>query len=59
METLQKKFQASLRQEIVPQAWKQATVVPLHKKGDMYDINNYRPVSLLNTSGKFDGEDSV
>ena len=52
VETLQKMFQASLRQEIVPQAWKQATVVPLHKKGDRCDINNYRPVSLLNTSGK-------
>ena len=45
-------FQASLWQEIVPQAWKRATVVPLHKKGDRCDINNYRPVSLLNTSGK-------
>ena len=52
VETLQKMFQASLRQEIVPQAWKRATVVPLHKKGDRCDINNYRPVSLLNTSGK-------
>ena len=52
VEALQKMFQASLWQEIVPQAWKHATVVPLHKTGDRCDINNYRPVYLLNTSGK-------
>ena len=35
-----------------PAAWKHALVVPLHKKGDPADTNNYRPISLLPTFSK-------
>ena len=45
-------FKASLDQRTVPSGWKQANVIPIHKKGDMSDPNNYRPVSLLNTIAK-------
>ncbi len=32
---------------IVPTAWKRALVIPLLKSGDVCDLNNFRPVSLL------------
>ena len=31
----------------VPEQWKIAKVVPLHKKGKTNDVNNYRPISNL------------
>ena len=31
----------------VPQMWKHANMMPLFKKGNSSDLNNYRPVSLL------------
>ena len=37
----------SLSSGKVPASWKIANVIPLFKKGDKSDINNYRPVSLL------------
>jgi len=37
----------SLSKSKVPSQWKQANVIPLFKKGEQNDINNYRPVSLL------------
>ncbi|KFV61625.1 RNA-directed DNA polymerase from mobile element jockey, partial [Dryobates pubescens] len=36
----------------VPDDWKRANVVPIHKKGRMEEPGNYRPVSLTSVPGK-------
>ena len=37
----------SLDQGVFPRSWKDANVIPLHKKGDRKNPNNYRGTSLL------------
>ena len=37
----------SITSGIVPKKWKVAKIVPLHKKGDKANPNNYRPISIL------------
>ncbi|KAK2188888.1 hypothetical protein NP493_120g00036 [Ridgeia piscesae] len=36
----------------VPQAWKDASIVTIYKKGDRTDCGNYRGLSLLSIAGK-------
>ena len=36
----------------VPQSWKMAQVIPIHKKNSKSDPNNYRPISILPTLSK-------
>ena len=45
-------FNMSLSQGKVPQKWKEANVVPVFKKGDVHDVSNYRPISLLSIVSK-------
>ena len=42
----------SLRQGTFPQRWKEANVVPIFKKGNAKDPQNYRSVSLIPLFGK-------
>ena len=50
--SLTKLFKMSIRLSKVPSSWKLANVLPLFKKGNNSDLNNYRPVSLLSCVSK-------
>ena len=43
---LSKLFKISYNTGIIPKEWKEACVVPVHKKGSKSDVENYRPISL-------------
>ena len=43
-------FQASLDQGVVPSDWKTANIVPVFKKGDKSQVENYRPMPISLTS---------
>ena len=45
-------FNQSLREGIVPTLYKEANVCPIPKKGDLSNVSNYRPISLLNSEDK-------
>jgi len=40
------------KKEILSEEWKESIIVPIHKKGDKTDCNNYRGTSLLPTTYK-------
>ena len=40
-------YNLSLNSGVFPGIWKTAKVKPLYKKGDKYDIKNYRPISII------------
>ncbi len=45
-------FNSCMQQGYWPQAWKCASVVPVHKRGSKNAANNYRPISLLSIPSK-------
>ena len=49
---LSRLFTNCLRQRTIPKEWNNAIIILLHKKGDVKDINNYRPISLLSHMSK-------
>ena len=42
----------SFEEEVFPDIWKFANVIPIFKKGDKSQPSNYRPVALLSCIGK-------
>ena len=45
-------FNLSVKSSIFPDAWKKALVVPIPKAGNLNNVKNYRPISLLPLPGK-------
>ena len=43
---------SSLKSQQFPSAWKKAKVVPIPKPGDLTNVSNFRPISLLPAPGK-------
>ena len=45
-------FNISLNEGNIPDDWKRANVVPVHKSGDIGSIKNYRLISLCSVVGE-------
>ena len=45
-------FNMCLQKRETPKEWNNALIILLHKKGDVKDISNYRPISLLSHMSK-------
>jgi hypothetical protein len=49
---IQKLICSIWNKEELPQQWKESIIIPIHKKGDKTECNNYRGISLLSTAYK-------
>jgi Reverse transcriptase (RNA-dependent DNA polymerase)/Endonuclease-reverse transcriptase len=45
-------FRTSLKEGKLPEAWKEADITPVFKKGARSDVGNYRPISLTSVCSK-------
>ena len=45
-------FNLSIKTSVFPEPWKKALVVPIPKTGDLTNVKNFRPISLLPLPGK-------
>ena len=45
-------FNHIFRNHIFPNEWKKSIIVPIHKKGNVNDCNNFRPISLTSLLSK-------
>lgn len=45
-------FNAILNSGFFPEKWMEGVIVPLHKKGDKNDVNNYRGITLVSCLSK-------
>jgi hypothetical protein len=52
IESLHGVLQGIWESETIPASWQQAVIVPVPKKGDLTEVNNYRGISLLSISSK-------
>jgi hypothetical protein len=50
LSAIHKLFNSVWNTEELPDQCKESVIVPVHKKGDKTDCNNYRGLSLLSTS---------
>ncbi|XP_055603989.1 uncharacterized protein LOC129752227 [Uranotaenia lowii] len=42
----------SITERSFPRAWKIAAISPIHKSGNVHSVENYRPISILNSISK-------
>lgn len=52
IECIELLFNTCLKERKIPDIWKHATVIPIHKKGSVTEAKNYRPISLTSIIGK-------
>lgn len=45
-------YNRSLKEGVFPNIWKRALISPIPKKGDRYNVSNYRLVSVINVIAK-------
>ena len=49
---IHKLINSTWKKEKLPEEWNESIIVPIHKKGDKTNCNNYRGISLLPTTYK-------